>query len=198
MQGLFWLPALLVPTIPSLQICSFMIRSAFVSISINVTTRWLKLLCLGLSLKLFFKRVWVTQRLLCISPRVILYKTPRTSKKKFAIGRFISSILNPSSLILTELQKSLSSIGFFKKGVSLSLRFRWSNVSSYALNSLLPRLYTKRKNIPLRYLSEIIYLLKYVVGIFAHQNKWQTSWAISEMQLMLYFYVVVSLIINIG
>ena len=38
--------------------------------------------------------------------------------------------------MLTELQKSLISIDFFKKGVSLQLRLRWGNVLSYALDHL--------------------------------------------------------------
>ena len=57
----------------------------------------------------------MTQGVLYISPGVALDKTPSTSKKKFCIGRLTSSILNPSSLILTELQKSLTSIDSFKK-----------------------------------------------------------------------------------
>ena len=84
-------------------LCSFVVGSAFVGASISVATRQLKLLCLGLSSTLFFERVWVTQGLLCTSPRVVLDKTPRTSKQKFAIGRFTLSILNPLGLMLTEL-----------------------------------------------------------------------------------------------
>ena len=57
----------------------------------------------------------MTQGLPCIPPGIVLDKTPRTSKKKFCIERLISSILNPSSLMLTELQKSLTSIDSFKK-----------------------------------------------------------------------------------
>ena len=57
----------------------------------------------------------MTQKFLCISPGVALDKTPSTSKKKFCIRRLTLSILNPSSLMLTELQKSLILIDFFKK-----------------------------------------------------------------------------------
>ena len=57
----------------------------------------------------------MTQGVLCISPGVVLDKTSSTSKKKFCIGRLILSILNPLSLMLTELQKSLTSIDSFKK-----------------------------------------------------------------------------------
>ena len=52
----------------------------------------------------------MSQGFLCISPGVILDKTPSTNKKKFCVGRLTLSILNPSSLMLTELQKSLTSI----------------------------------------------------------------------------------------
>ena len=38
--------------------------------------------------------------------------------------------------MLTEFQKSLTSIDSFKKGVNLRLRLRWGNVSSYALDHL--------------------------------------------------------------
>ena len=78
--------------------------------------------------KLSYKRVRVTQGLPCIPPGVALDKTPSTSKWKFTIGRLTSSILNPSSLTLTELQKSLTSIDSFKKDVSLWSRPRWNNV----------------------------------------------------------------------
>lgn len=49
-------------------------------------------------------------------------------QKKFAIRHFNSSNLNPSSLVLIKLQKSLTSIDSFKKNVSLWLRPRWYNV----------------------------------------------------------------------
>ena len=55
-------------------------------------TRHPKLPCLGLSSRLSFERVWVTQRLPCISPGVALDKTPSTSKWKLTIGRLTSSI----------------------------------------------------------------------------------------------------------
>ena len=64
----------------------------------------------------------MTQGLPCIPPGVALDKTPSTSKKKFSIGRLTSSILNPSSLMLTELQKSPTSFDSFEKGVSLRSR----------------------------------------------------------------------------
>ena len=61
----------------------------------------------------------MTQGLPCIPLRVVLDEIPRASKRKFVIGRLTFSILNPSSLILTELQKGLTSIDSFKKGVTL-------------------------------------------------------------------------------
>ena len=57
----------------------------------------------------------MTQEFLYISPRVVLDKIPNTSKKKFYIGGLTLSIFNPSSLILTKLEKSLTSIDSFKK-----------------------------------------------------------------------------------
>ena len=106
-----------------LQLCFLMIGSAFVSTCISIGNKQSKIPCLGLSSRLcqnqavkdllpwiefkaFLKRVWVTQKLLCIPLGVVLDKTPRTSKRKFAIGRLTLSILNPSSLMLTELQKT--------------------------------------------------------------------------------------------
>ena len=67
--------------------------------------------------KVSLQRVWVTQGLVCIPPGVALDKTP--SGRKFTIGRLTSSILNPSSLMLTELQKSPTSFDSFEKDVSL-------------------------------------------------------------------------------
>ena len=49
-------PAPLVPTVPRLQLCSFVMRSAFVGTSISITTRQSKLLCLGSSSKLFLRK----------------------------------------------------------------------------------------------------------------------------------------------
>ena len=57
----------------------------------------------------------MTQRFLYILLGVALDKIPNTSKKKFCIRRLTLSILNLSSLILTKLQKSLTSIDSFKK-----------------------------------------------------------------------------------
>ena len=74
------------------------------------------------SSRLSYKRVRVTHGLSCIPPGVALDKTPSTSKKKFSIRRLTSSILNPSSLMLTELQKSPTSFDSFEKGVSLRSR----------------------------------------------------------------------------
>ena len=94
------------------------IGSTFDGINGHVEAKkWL--FCLGLSSRLSFEGVRVTQGLLCTPPGVVLDKTPKTSKRKFAIGRLTLSILNPSSLMLTELLKSLTSIDSFKKGVSL-------------------------------------------------------------------------------
>ena len=102
-------PAPLVSTIPRLQLHFFVIRSAFVGTNAHVKVKkWL--LCLGLSSRLSFERVWVTQGFLYIPPRVVLDEIPKTSKRKFSIRRLTSNILNPSSLMLTELQKNLTSI----------------------------------------------------------------------------------------
>ena len=68
-----------------------------------------------LSSRLFYERVRVIQGFLYLPPGVALDRTLSTSKKKFCIGRHTLSILNPSSLMLTELQKSLTSIDSFKK-----------------------------------------------------------------------------------
>ena len=59
----------------------------------------------------------MTQGLVCIPPGVALDKTP--NGRKFTIRLLTSSILNPSSLILTELQKSPTSFNSFEKDVSL-------------------------------------------------------------------------------
>ena len=84
-------PASQVPTIPHLQLCSFVIKLAFVGTNICVKARqWL--LCHGSSSRLFYKRFKVTLGLPCISPGVALDKTPSTSKWKFMIGRLTSSI----------------------------------------------------------------------------------------------------------
>ena len=108
-------PAPRAPIISRLQLHSFVIGSAFIGTSISIAIRQSKLLCLGLSSKLFFDRVWVTPRLPYIPLGVAFDKTPNTSKKKFVIGRLILSILNPSNLVLTKLQNNLISINFFKK-----------------------------------------------------------------------------------
>ena len=90
----------------------------FVGTSTNVgRTRQLNIPCLGSSSKLSFEGVLVTQGLVYIPPGVALDKTP--SGRKFTIGRLTSSILNPSSLMLTELQKSPTSFDSFEKDVSL-------------------------------------------------------------------------------
>ena len=46
----------------------------------------------GVEFKVPYKRVWVTQGLPGIPPRVALDKTPSISKWKFTIGRLTSSI----------------------------------------------------------------------------------------------------------
>ena len=102
-------PAPLASNISRLQLHFFAIRSAFVGTNAHVKVRkWL--FCLGLSSRLSFKKIWVTQVFLYIPPRVVLNETPRTSKRKVSIRRLTSNILNLSSLMLTELQKSLTSI----------------------------------------------------------------------------------------
>ena len=83
---------------------SFVIGSVFVGTSTSVGTRPKELpFCLRLNSRLSLERVWVTQGFLCTSPEVESDKTPRTSMRKFAIGRFTLNILNSSSLMLTEL-----------------------------------------------------------------------------------------------
>ena len=122
---------------------------------------------------LSYKRVKITQEFLYISPGIALDKTPSTSKKKFYIGCLISNILNPSSLMLTELQKSLTSIDPFKKVMArkdgkegwwlLSLRTHLPmHLSPYALVLSL-RLCTNRKNILFRHLSKIVHLSRHAV-----------------------------------
>ena len=106
----------------------FVVGLALAGTSTSVATRQLKLPCLGLSSRLFFKRVWVTQGLLCIPPGVAFNKTP--NGRKFTIGRLTLSILNPSSLMLTELQKSPTSFDSFEKDVSL-----WSEQCERKLDS---------------------------------------------------------------
>ena len=63
----------------------------------------------------------MTQRLPCISLGVALDKTLNTSKKKFAIRHLTLNILNPSSLMLTKLQKNPTSFDFFEKNSSPGL-----------------------------------------------------------------------------
>ena len=92
--------------------------STFVGTSTSVGTRQPKLLCLGLSSRLSFERVWETQGLLCIEPGVALDKTPCISERKFTIGRLTLSILNLSSLMLIKLQKSPTSFDSFEKDSS--------------------------------------------------------------------------------
>ena len=77
------------------QLCSFAIWSAFVGTSISVGTRQSKISCLGLSSRVPFKTVWVTQGLPYILPRVALDKTCSTSGRKFKIGRLTSSPIHP-------------------------------------------------------------------------------------------------------
>ena len=67
--------------------------------------------------KVSLQRVLVTQGFVYISRRVALDKIP--SRRKFTIGYLTSSILNPWSLMLTELQKSPTSFDSFEKDVSL-------------------------------------------------------------------------------
>ena len=95
-------PAPLASIIPPLQLHFFAIRSAFVGTNAHVKAKkWL--LCLGLSSRLSFGRVWVTQGFLCIPSRVVLDEIPRTSKRKFSIRRLTLNIFNSSSLMLIEL-----------------------------------------------------------------------------------------------
>ena len=75
--------------------------------------------------QLFFGRVLVTLVLWWTLPGVKLSKTLSTSRKKFIIGRLILSIFNPSSLMLTVLQKSSTLFDSFEKGVSF-----WSKPNS--------------------------------------------------------------------
>ena len=74
--------------------------------------------------KLSFGRVLVTSVLWWTLSGVELSKTPSTSERKFIIECLTLSILNPSSLMLTELQKSPTSFDSFKKDVSFWSRSR--------------------------------------------------------------------------
>ena len=86
--------ALLASTIPRLRLYSFMVESAFVGIITSIKARqWL--FCLRLSSRLFLERVWGTQGLPCIPPRVALDKTPSTSSgRKFRMERPPSSSIH--------------------------------------------------------------------------------------------------------
>ena len=67
----------------------------FVGTSTSIRkTRQPKIPCLGLSSRLFFKRVWVIQRLPCIPSGVALDKTLSTSGRKFKIRRLTSSSIH--------------------------------------------------------------------------------------------------------
>ena len=123
-------PTRLAPAVLCFQLCSSAIWSAFVGTSTSVGTRQSKILCLGLSLRLSFGRVWVTQEPPCIPHRVVLDKTPSTRKWKFTIGCLTLNILNLSNLILTELQKSPTSFDSLEKDVSL-----WSEQRKKKLDS---------------------------------------------------------------
>ena len=160
-------------TIPRLQLCSF------------VAKKWL--LCFRSRSKLSYKRVGMTYGFLCLPPGMALDKTPNTSKKKFCMRRLILSILNLLTLMLTELQKSLTSINSFKKVMARKDgKERWwgkmtkkdddfspyalvslhtclsMHLSPYALVSLL-RLCTNWKIFWHKYPFEIIYLLRNAV-----------------------------------
>ena len=88
----------LAPTVSRLRLCSFVIGSVFIGISTSIEARqWL--FCLGLSSRLSLERVWGTQGLLYIPPRVALDKTSSTSS-----GR--------------KFRKSPISFDFFKKDIS--------------------------------------------------------------------------------
>lgn len=101
------LPALLTPTIICLWLCSFVIGLVFIGTSISFKTgQWL--LFFGLSSKLSFKKIQVTQEFQCISSRVVLDKALSTCERKFRI-------------------KSLTSFSFFKKNLSARLRHKWNN-----------------------------------------------------------------------
>ena len=79
------LPTLLTPIAPPLRLHSFVVGSAFVGTSTSVRkTKQSKISCLGLSLRLTFERVWVTQELLCIPLGVALDKTLSTNGEKKA------------------------------------------------------------------------------------------------------------------
>ena len=104
-------PAPLAPTTPPLRLHSFVVGSVFVGTSISVgKTRQSKIPCLSLSSELFFKGVLVTQGLL-----QIFFGVEEVYNWTFHL------ISNPSllSLILTGLQKSLTSFDSFKKDSSL-------------------------------------------------------------------------------
>ena len=90
--------------------------------------QWLFYIELGL--RLSFRRVWVTQKLLWISLKVALDKTSNICKKIFKIEHFTSNISNSSllSLILTEFQKSLLLYITFKIDSSFWLKLKYNNV----------------------------------------------------------------------
>lgn len=83
--------SILLALLPPTTVLFFCCKISFVGISISIGIRELKISCFKLSSKLFFERVWVTQRFLYISPRVVLDKTPNTSGRKFGIGHLTSS-----------------------------------------------------------------------------------------------------------
>ena len=74
----------------------FVVESAFIGTSSSVgRTRQSITSCLGLSLRFFFERVWVTQGLLCIPPGVALDKTSSIRGRKFRMGRLTSFPIYP-------------------------------------------------------------------------------------------------------
>ena len=103
-------PAPPAPTVPRLQLRSFMVGSTFVGTSTSVKRiRQPNPPCLGSSSGLSW-----------IPFGIELSETPSTSRRKFRIGHLTSSISNPSllSLMLTGLQKRPLSFNTSEKGSS--------------------------------------------------------------------------------
>ena len=85
-------PVPLAPTVPRLQLRSFVTGSAFVGTSTSCGTRLPKVPCLGLNSMLSSERVSETPGHLWIPSGIELGETPSISRRKFKIGRFISTL----------------------------------------------------------------------------------------------------------
>ena len=110
-------PALPAPIIPCLQLCFFMVRSAFVGISLSIRrSKESKTSCFGSSSRLSFKRVLFTQRLSGILSRIEkVYNWASYLKHLWSIEFDANRALESPNLF-----------DFFKKNVSFWSRFRWN------------------------------------------------------------------------